>query len=112
MSLPSDHDHDHEHEHCHISGFHRHVHNQKEKKAIINRLSRVVGHIESIKRMVEHDEDCSQILVQLAAVRSAVNNTGKVVLKNHIQHCIVEAIVQGDEKTIQALNDAVDRFVK
>lgn len=103
---------DHDHKHGHSHGFHRHVHSQKEKKAVLNRLSRVVGHIESIKRMVEHDDDCSQILIQLAAVRSAINNTGKVVLKNHIQHCIVEAIEQGDEETIQALNEAVDRFVK
>lgn len=103
---------DHDHVHNHGQQFHRHVHSDKEKRAVLNRLSRVVGHIESIKKMVERGEDCSQILVQLAAVRSAINNTGKVVLKNHIQHCIVEAIEQGDEETIQALNDAVDRFVK
>jgi len=107
-----EHDHDHPHIHPHAHGFHRHVHSNAEKKAIINRLSRAIGHLESIKRMVSSDEDCSQILIQLAAVRSAINNTGKVVLKNHISQCIVEAVEQGDDETIETLNDAIDRFVK
>ena len=107
-----EHDHDHPHDHPHTHSFHRHVHSNAEKKAIINRLSRAIGHLESIKRMVNSDEDCSQILIQLAAVRSAINNTGKVVLKNHISQCIVEAVEQGDDETIQTLNDAIDRFVK
>lgn len=109
-----------EHEYKHIyvneqiieSPHHKHVHSPEEKKSVINRLSRVVGHIEAIKRMVVNDEDCSQILIQLAAVRSAINSTGKVVLKNHISHCIVEAVKEGDEETIIELNNAIDKFVK
>mgnify|MGYP000917324960 CR=1 FL=1 len=101
-----------DHTHRQTQSPHRHVHSDAEKKAVINRLSRAIGHLESIKRMVDNSDDCSQILIQLAAVRSAINNTGKVVLKNHISHCIVEAVEQGDEETIQALNDAIDRFVK
>lgn len=100
----------HPHEHSH--GGHRHVHSDKEKKAVLNRLSRAIGHMESIKRMVESDEDCSQVLIQLAAVRSAINNTGKVVLKNHINHCIVEAVECEDMQALADLNDAIDQFMK
>ncbi len=91
---------------------HKHVHSQDEKRAVINRLSRVAGHIEAIKHMVENDQDCSQILIQLAAVRSAINNTGKLVLKKHISQCIVEAVKQGDEETVRELNNAIDKFMK
>ena len=87
--MSEEHRHDHSHEHGHHHG---HVHSAAEKKAVINRISRAIGHLESIKRMIERDEDCSQVLIQLAAVKSAINNTGKVVLKNHISECIVEAV--------------------
>ena len=70
----------------------------RRKKAVLNRLSRAIGHLQSIKTMVENDRDCSEVLIQLAAVKSAVNNTGKLVLKEHIAHCIVEAIENGDEE--------------
>lgn len=108
------HEHDHAHDpgHAHDHTFHKHIHSQEEKKAVINRLSKAVGHIEAIKRMVVNDADCSQVLIQLAAVRAAINNTGNLVLKNHINHCIVEAVKEGDDQTIEDLNDAIDRFIK
>ena len=89
-----------------------HIHSQAEKRAVINRLSKAVGHIEAIKRMVENDADCSEILIQLAAVKAAINNAGNVVLKNHITHCIVHAVNEGDVQAIKDLNNAIDRFIK
>lgn len=102
---------EHVHSHTHGEG-HHHVHSTSEKKAVINRLSKAIGHLEAVKRMVEKDEDCSEVLIQLAAVRSAINNTGKVVLKNHISHCIVEAVEENDEEAIRMLNQAIDKFIK
>ena len=107
--MSEEHRHDHSHEHGHHHG---HVHSAAEKKAVINRISRAIGHLESIKRMIERDEDCSQVLIQLAAVKSAINNTGKVVLKNHISECIVEAVEHNDRKAIEELGKAIDIFVK
>ena len=101
------HDHEHDHEHPH-----RHVHDEKDVKSVCNRLSRIIGHLESIKRMVEDHRDCSEVLIQLSAVRSAVNNTGKVVLQNHLEQCIVEAIHNGDTDQIAELNEAINRFLK
>lgn len=97
--------------HKHEGGKHHHVHSQAEKKAVMNRLSKAIGHLESVRRMVERDEDCSEVLIQLAAVRSAINNTGKLVLKNHIDHCIVEAVEENDEEAIELLNQAIDKFM-
>ena len=105
------HDHTHSHSHSH-GGHHHHVHSDEEKKAVINRLSRAIGHLESVKRMVQRDEDCSDVLIQLAAVRNAINNTGKLIMKNHISHCIVEAIEADDMESVEALNKAIDRFIK
>ena len=96
----------------HSHGEHGHHHSHEQTKAVLNRLSRAIGHLEAVKRMVERDEDCSEVLIQLAAVRSAINNTGKVILKNHLDHCIVEAIEQNDMETIRALDEAIDKFIK
>ena len=51
-------------------------------------------------------------MIQLAAVRAEINNTGKVVLKNHVSHCIVEAVEDGDMEAIEQLNKAISMFVK
>lgn len=87
-----------------------HIHT--ETKAVVNRLSRAIGHLEAVKTMVEEGQDCAQVLIQLAAVKSALNNTGKLILKDHLNHCIVEAARTGDQKALNDLNEAIDRFLK
>lgn len=79
---------------------------------IIHRLSRAIGHLEAVRRMVEEGRDCSEVLIQLAAVKSAINNTGKVILKDHINHCIVDAVETGEQKALDDLSTAIDRFIK
>lgn len=91
------------------AGSHRHEHTQT--KAVLNRLSRAIGHLESVRKMVEDGRDCTDVLIQLAAVRSALNNTAKVILKDHIEHCLVEAIETGDLVQIENLNKAVEQFM-
>ncbi len=106
-----DHDHDHhDHHHHHHHGPHGHVH--ENQKAVINRLARAIGHLEKVKRMVEDGVDCSEVLVQLSAVRSALNNTGKIILEDHIRHCIVDAVEEGDQQAIDELCGAINQFVK
>lgn len=89
---------------------HRHQH--QDTKKVLDRMSRVIGHMESIKRMVEEGRDCSEILIQLSAVRSAINNVGKIVLQDHISNCVVDAVETGDKKVLEDLNSAVDKFLK
>ncbi len=89
-----------------------HTHHHKNEKAVLNRLAKAIGHLESVKRMVEDGKDCSEVLIQLAAVKSAINNTGKVILKDHIEHCIVHAVQEEDYQAIDELNKAIDTFMK
>ena len=102
-------DHDHE---AHNHGPHGHTHSHAHTKAVLNRLSRAIGHMESIRRMVEDGRDCSEVLIQLSAVKSAINNTGKIILQDHIEHCIVDAVENGDKEAFKELEKAIDRFMK
>ena len=106
-----DHKHDHAYMHAHgIAHHHGHVH--ENQRAVINRLARAIGHLEKVKRMVAEGEDCSDVLVQLAAVRSAIDNTGKVILQDHMRHCMVDAVAAGDSNAIEDLCEAIDKFMK
>lgn len=103
--------HDHAYLHAHgIAHSHGHVH--ANQKAVINRLARAIGHLEKVKRMVEEGYDCSEVLVQLAAVRSALDNAGKVILQDHMRHCMVDAVTAGDMDAIEDLCQAVEKFIK
>ena len=110
-----DHEHGHEHTHFHTHGHehgHGHTHDPAEVKSIINRLSRAIGHLESVKNMVAEGRDCSEVLVQLSAVRSAINNTGILILQSHINHCIIDAVQEGDMDAVVDLNNAIMRYFK
>ena len=107
----------HAHSHTHVLEdgtvvTHTHTHSHEHTKAVLNRLSRAIGHLESIKKMVENGRDCSEVLIQLSAVKSAINNTGKVILKEHIEHCLVDAVECGDMESVKELAEAIDRFIK
>jgi len=101
--------------HCHgeeyeSSSTHPHVHTNK--KAVHDRLSKAKGHLESVIRMIDDDRDCAEVLVQLAAVRSAINNAGKVLLRDHISECITEAVAHNDTQKLTDLNKAIEQFMK
>ena len=91
---------------------HQHHHDPQHIKSICNRLSKAIGHLESVKKMVEDDRDCSEVLVQLSAVKSAINSCGNEILKEHISHCIVHAVEESDDQAIIELNEAIDKFMK
>lgn len=80
-------------------------------KAVLNRMSRAIGHMNAIKTMVENGRDCSDVLIQLSAVRAEITNVSKVILKDHIDHCIVDAIKQNDENTMNSLINAIDKLI-
>ena len=103
------HEHEHEQEHPHT---HKHPHVHENQKVVSNRLARAIGHLQRVKRMVDEHEDCSDVLIQLAAVRAALESTGKVILQDHIQHCIVDAVEQDDEQALESLCQAIDKFIK
>ena len=86
---------------------HEHVHSHEHTAAVTNRLARAIGHLESVKRMVEEGRDCTEVLIQLAAVRSALSGTARVILKDHLEHCVGD----GNNADLQALNEAIDKFM-
>lgn len=107
------HEADHSHEYLHAHGIaHSHGHVHENQRAVVNRLARAIGHLEKVKRMVEEGADCSDVLMQLAAVRSALDNTSKVILRDHMRHCMVDAVAAGDLDAIDGLCQAVDKLIK
>lgn len=106
-----------QHTHTHVDAngnvyTHTHTHSPKIVKNELNRIARIIGHMKSIKIMIESGRDCSEVLIQLAAVDAAVKSLSRVILKEHMSTCIVDAIKTGDEEAIEALNDAIDKFMK
>ena len=89
-----------------------HSHHHTNTKAVKNRLARVIGHLHAVERMVQDERDCAEILVQLAAVRSALNNVCKMILRAHMDHCVIEAIRDNDTESIGELNKAIDLLMK
>ena len=89
-----------------------HTHSHEYTQAVSNRLARAIGHLEAVKHMVEDGRDCSEVLVQLAAVRSALSAAGRMILKDHIEHCIVNAVENDDTEAIRELNRAIDQLLK
>ena len=102
------HDHGDGHIHSHpLEHEHDHGHVHTQTKAVLNRLSRAIGHLQSVRTMVEEGRDCTEVLVQIAAVRSAIDNTGKLILQDHLEHCVADA----HNADLQALNEAIDKFM-
>ena len=89
---------------------HAHGHSHTQTKAVMNRLARISGHLEAIKRMVEDGRDCSDILIQISAVDSALVSVGKVILRDHIDHCIIDAVKDNDMEAVDNLKKAITRF--
>ena len=102
--------------HSHYEGgeghSHTHTHSPQSTKTIKNRLARVIGHLHAVERMVDDERDCAEILVQLAAIRSALNNVCKLILRDHMEHCIIDAVQNNDTDAIDELNKAVDLLMK
>jgi DNA-binding FrmR family transcriptional regulator len=86
------------------------------KPALVKRLHRIEGQVRGIERMVEEDRYCIDILTQIAAVRTALEQVGAKLLEDHVTHCVASAIASGDEaaagERTSELLDAVQRFVK
>jgi DNA-binding FrmR family transcriptional regulator len=89
-------------------GIHRHEHHQQ----VINRLARIEGHVHAIKRMVEADTPCPDVLIQIAAVRSALNGVGRVILEDHMQSCMLDAVEKDDyQRALNDLKNSLDKFI-
>jgi DNA-binding FrmR family transcriptional regulator len=87
-----------------------HTHPQRE--SVLKRLARIEGHVRAVKRMVEENTDCPDVLVQIAAIRSALNGVGRLILEDHMQGCLVDAAKDGDfETAFRDLKKSLDQFI-
>lgn len=94
---------------------HRHSEqdHHRHRKRIVNRLARIEGHVRSIKQMALDERDCGDLLIQVAAVRSALDNCGKLILKDHLEGCVMEAAKSGNEQEVlKQLEEALDKFIR
>ena len=79
---------------------------------MINRLSRIEGQVRGLRRMVENDVYCPDILIQVSAVNAALNSFNKVLLAEHIRTCVAEDIREGREETINELVLVLQKLMK
>lgn len=87
-------------------------HTHASHKQVINRLARIEGHVNAVKRMVAEGRDCPEVLLQIAAIRKAIDNTAKLILKDHLEHCLVHAVDEGEhEEVLKQLQKALDRYI-
>lgn len=98
---------------CHGSGTERSTHRSDNVKTnLISRLNRIEGQIRGVKGMVEKDVYCDDILNQIAAIQSALNGVGKLLLEGHLKSCVIDRIKQGDHEVIDELLLTVKKLMK
>ncbi|MBR2214426.1 MAG: metal-sensing transcriptional repressor [Selenomonadaceae bacterium] len=90
---------------------HPHTHPHKHTKAVLKRISTISGHLHGIAGMIEEGRDCSEVLVQLSAVSAAIKKLKVVILKDHFEHCLVDAVETGDAQTLDKMYSAMDRLL-
>lgn len=87
-------------------------HQHKQTKNIMHRLARIEGHVRAVKDMVEEGRSCADVLVQIAAIRSAIDRVGRILLEDHIESCLLNSSKDGDvEQQLVELKIALDRFI-
>ena len=110
--LAMEHGHVHEHSGGHAHQHSDHVHDDESIRRIVNRLSRIEGHVRGLKRMVQEQENCPDVLIQVAAVRGALDKVARLILDEHLTQCVLRAAEQGNiEAEIEELQAALNRFL-
>ncbi|MFN6561396.1 MAG: metal-sensitive transcriptional regulator [Nostoc sp. ChiSLP01] len=89
----------------------KHNYSEASLNDLVKRLSRIEGHIRGVKNMVEASRPCPDVLVQIAAVRGAVQQVGRIILHEYLKESVARTTQEGDIKTeIEALKTVLDRF--
>jgi DNA-binding FrmR family transcriptional regulator len=86
------------------------------KEDVLRRLNRIEGQVKGLKRLVEEDTYCVDVMTQISSVHEALRSVGKILMRNHLQHCVTDALREGDagkaEKTYQEMMDLIYKFAK
>ncbi|MGF9853535.1 metal-sensitive transcriptional regulator [Bacillus paramobilis] len=84
----------------------------EEKNKLVVRLNRIEGQVRGVKGMIEKDVYCDDILNQLAAVQSALNGVGKLLLEHHMKSCVIHRIQDGENEVVDELLKTVNKLIK
>ena len=95
----------------HCSGKHK-DRDEKEKKDLMNRLKRIEGQVRGVEGMLESDAYCTDILIQVSAISSALNSFNKVLLANHMRTCVADNIREGNDEIIDELVLTLQKLMK
>lgn len=96
-----------------VNHSHHHTHEHKHRKQIVNRLARIEGHLRATKEMTATGRDCSDILLQMAAIQKALDAAAKLLLKDHLESCVVDAVQKGNQEQVLAdLNKALNNYIR
>ncbi|RAU96169.1 metal-sensitive transcriptional regulator [Paenibacillus sp. YN15] len=87
-------------------------HSQEMKSSLVNRLNRIEGQIRGVKGLIEKDVYCDDVLNQIAAIQSALNGVGKLLLEGHMKSCVVERIMEGDREVLDELLITVNKLMR
>ncbi len=94
---------------CPIKHKHR---SETEYKSLMNRLNRIEGQVRGIKNMLNSDIYCTDILIQVSAIKSALDGFNKELLSNHIKTCVTENIKNGNDQVIDELVETLKKLMK
>jgi DNA-binding FrmR family transcriptional regulator len=87
-------------------------HEDKTKQALILRLNRIEGQVRGIKGMIEKDTYCDDVLIQIAAIQSAMKSVSKLLLESHMRSCIVDRIQAGENEVAEGLLKTIEKMMK
>ena len=80
-------------------------------KSIDNRLAAIEGHVRAVHQMLTEDKECEEILLQISAIEGSLSKLGKIILKEHLNHCVKEGIERGDVDILTRFNTVLDKYL-
>ncbi len=80
-------------------------------KSVDNRLAAIEGHVRAVRQMLKEDKECEDILLQISAIEGSLNKLGKIILKEHLNHCVKEGIERGDTDILDRFNTVLDKYL-
>ena len=88
----------------------------EQKEDVLRRLNRIEGQVKGLRRLVEEDTYCVDVLTQISSVHEALRGVGKIIMRDHLTHCVTDALRDGDsakaDRTYQELMDVIYKFAK
>ncbi|WNB92931.1 metal-sensitive transcriptional regulator [Bacillus sp. NEB1478] len=97
---------------CGVTSERKSHHSDKVKNNLITRLNRIEGQIRGVKGLIDRDTYCDDVITQIAAIQSALNSVGKILLEGHLKSCVVERLQEGDQEVLDELLITVKKLMK